>query len=700
MLRRVLTTSLVAALLLSVPGIPAWSQLAAAARAVPAPRTVPVLPPSGSVLGSALLSPSLSLSAPALSPSPQSSVVPAPALHAVRLRAPSAALSTPVLAPSAKPALAPASLVAAPASPLAVLSAAAEAPAPAPQASAEQSSAGAARRFDLAALRERSEDAVLSAPSDGPPALPPSAPGEPSAAPTPEPAKPSKPGKTKLPRTVWGTIIGHGMLTIFGIELHVISQPFLVMETLGQSKTTMGIVRNVHSGAFSLVNLLPVGFLVDKTDFRALFIGTSLARAALMGAIPALWLTGHLSIAALLVIVALNPLFQTTMVVAERAAIMAAVGTDEKMNKDATAIMGKWEALAGMFMPLLAGWALGALVTSFGLGGYALAYGIYAAMLVLAVPLYWFMVRDPRDPKDLGWDGFRRFFVESAKFLYFIARAVLLLPFTALRGLWRWARKARGQAAARAPEGPVTLKERLARMMDQHESTKGLAYILRNRTLSLLMLIGAVEAFLIEGFPLVVLPNYIVDVIGAAPAGVPFIGTLLATSGGILGLLFSAEYMGRFASSWYMEGERGDRLIERWGHGRFYRLAAMSSLLIWLMWLVPSFVARGAFWLDLGVVVAVMGLIQFFHAPVGIVMASVKRNEIPDEMLGRVESSFDMVHLALAAMGALFAGLILDYTSIHVAMAAIAALVTGTAVFQFLAPRLLFPDGNRPAKKP
>jgi hypothetical protein len=686
---------LVAALFVSVPGVPAWSQLAAAARSVPAARAVAALPPSGSVL-SPSLSPSLTLSAPSLSPSMSLSAVPAPVLPAVHLRAPSAVPSAPAAVPSARPALAPASLVAAPASPLAVLTAAAEAPAPAPHASSERSSADAARRFDLAAVRERADDAVLAAPSDGPPALPPSAPGEPSAAPTPGPGAPAK---TKLPRTVWGTIIGHGMLTVFGVEIHAISQPFLVMETLGQSKTTMGLVRNVHTAAFSLANLLPVGYLVDKTDFRALFIGTSLARALLMGAIPALWATGHLTIGALLLIVAVNPLFQSTMIVAEQAAIMAAVGKDERMNKEATAVLGKWEALAGMFMPLIAGWALGALVTSFGLGGYAMAYAIYAGMLVLAVPLYWFMVRDPRDPKELGWGGLTGFARESGKFLFAILRAVLLLPLTLLRALWRWARTVRRAQPGEAPAAPAGLRERLARVADRHQTTKGLAYILRNRTLSILMLIGAVEAFLIEALPLVVLPNFIVDVIGSAPAGVPLIGTILATSGGILGMMFSAEYFGRFISSWYMEGSRGDKLIERWGHGRFYRVAALSSLLIWVMWLVPSF-AGGGFWTGLLTVVGVMGVLQFFHAPVRIVMSPVKRAEIPDEMLGRVESAFDMIHMALASAGALAIGLVLDAASIHTAMFIIAAAVTVTALFQFLAPRLLFPDGNRPARRP
>ncbi|TBR16772.1 hypothetical protein EPO15_18510 [bacterium] len=549
---------------------------------------------------------------------------------------------------------------------------------PAPEKSAESAAAEAGRRFDLSAPSVPTADPVpAGAQAPHPSGLTPAAPS----------------GKVKLPRTVWGTIIGHGMLTVFGIELHVISQPFLVMETMGQSKTTMGLVRNVHSGSFSLVNLLPVGFLVDKTDFRALFIGTSLARALLMAAIPALWMTGHLTIAALLVIVALNPLFQSTMVVAERAAIMAAVGQDEKLNKEATATLGKWESLAGLFMPLLAGWALGALVTNFGLGGYAMAYGIYAAMLVAAVPLYWFMVRDPRDPKDLGVDGLKRFAAESGRFLAAIVLGVLSIPWRLARALWR-ALRSRAPAAA-APAGG--LKERLTAWLDAHESTKGLAFVLRDRTLTLLMLIGAVESFLVEALPMVVLPNFIAEVLGEAPAGVPFLGTLLATSGGILGLMYSAEYLGRFASSWYMEGERGDRAIARLGGARLYRMAALSSLLFWALWLVPTF-AHGAFWVGLGAVVGVMGLIQLFHAPVSVVIAPLKRAHIPDPVLGRVESAFDMVSLAIASMGALLAGLIMDFTSIQFAMGAIAAAVTATAAFQWVAARMLYPKTPPPQK--
>jgi hypothetical protein len=326
-----------------------------------------------------------------------------------------------------------------------------------------------------------------------------------------------------------------------------------------------------------------------------------------------------------------------------------------------------------------------------------MAYGIYAAMLVASVPLYWFMVRDPRDPKDLGVDGLKRFVTESGKFLFAIVLGILLLPWTLGKGLWRMLRKGRSEAPAAQAPAPGGLKERLAAWLDTHESTKGLAFVLRDKTLTLLMLIGAVESFLVEALPMVVLPNFIHEVLGEAPVGVPFLGTLLATSGGILGLMFSAEYLGRFISSWYMEGERGDKAIARVGQARIYRMAALSSLLFWALWLVPTF-AHGAFWIGLGAVVGVMGLIQLFHAPVSVIIAPLKRKHIPDAVLGRVESAFDMVSLAIASMGALLAGLIMDFTSIQFAMAAIAAAVTATAVFQWVAARMLYPKtAHQPA---
>ncbi len=525
-------------------------------------------------------------------------------------------------------------------------------------------------------------------------------------------------GRTKLPRSLWGLFWGHHILTIFGINFHMLSQPFLVMSTLGKGKALMGVVRNIHMGSMSFVNLLPVGLLIDKTDFRILFVVTSLARALLMGAIPLLFLGGHLTFGVLLAIVALNPLFQSTMIVADSAARKAFLGKDEKLNKEATATLSKWDSVAGMIFPLAAGWAIGALVTSFGLGGYAIAYGVYSVLLLASIPIYWFMVRDPRDPAELGWAGFKGFLKGTAKFVGDILTGIILgIP----KVLW-WAAAGLARIIGRGPMAAVhafmglfsfnTLrqakaaapaagfKERLAQFFDKYEAMQGISYILRNKTLSLLMLVGAIEAFLADAMPMVVLPNFITDAIGEAPVGPHLLAPLLATAGGIFGIMMAAEYLGRFLSSWRMEGDKGDKLIARWGHGRFYRIAAVASLSFWFMWLFPALLAPGMFWVNLGVVMAVQFVLQLAHAPVGIVMAPVVRKEIPDKILGRVDSAFNMVDLFFSAGGALLAGIVLDFLNINTAMLIIAIAITGTAILEWMVPKWIFPDGKRPAKTP
>lgn len=506
-----------------------------------------------------------------------------------------------------------------------------------------------------------------------------------------------KNGKTKLPRSLWGMFIGHDLLTVSGIELHMISQPFLVMNALKKSLAVMGFVRNVHMGSMSLVNLLPVGLLIDKTDFRVLFISMALARAALMGSIPILFMTGHLSFAVLVGIIAINPLFQSTMIVADGAARMSFLGKDEKLNKEASAILGKWSALVEAIVPLAAGATVAALVSSVGMGGYALAYGVYAGLLLASIPFYWLMVRDERDHSEMGLAGFLSFVRGSASFLSAFLKALLLSPLSLFRALLRLARR----GGARAPVEPgLGWKERLARAFDGHEAAQGFSYILRNKVLSTLIGVGAVEAFLGDAMPFVVLPNFIKVVVGPGPHfAIPVIGGMLATAGGIFGLLLGAESFGRFLSSWRMEGDRGDRLIEKLGHGRFYRMAAVSSLLFWLTWAVPTFLAPHMFWIALGTMLVVQFGMQLFHAPVGIVMAPIVRREIDDTKLGRVESAFAMVDMMFSAGGALAAGFLLDWLSLPTAMAVIASCITLTAVLEWLVPRWIFPDGNHPAKK-
>jgi hypothetical protein len=705
LLKRLVAASVAAALVLLAPGFPAYQAAA---------QTMGAVAGAASEAGVSGVSAAAALSLPAAAlTAPVSPVAPLPAVLG-SLSAPSAPAAAPEAAPVAaafaaaapvEAAAAAAPVEAAKASVAALKSAAK--PAARRGASSESQAAAGRRTFDLAAppaadalpvLAAASEDAGESG------ALKPAAPAESGAQAPAEPPAPKdgKPGKTKLPRSLWGLFWGHDILTVFGIEMHMISQPFLVMNTLKKSAAIMGFVRNVHMGSMSLSNLLPVGLLIDKTDYRVIAVGTALIRAALMGAIPLLFLAGHLTFGVLVAIIALNPLFQNTMIVAEGAARYALLGTDEKLNKEAAATFGKWDALAGIAMPLLGSAVVTALIAHFGMGGYALAYGVYAALLLLSIPIYWLTVRDPRDPKELGMKGFLEFLSGTRSFFWALIKGLALSPVTFVRfarGLLSRAREKKAGTPA-APGEKLKWREKLARVLDAHEATQGFSAILRNDTLFTLISVGSIESFLADAMPMVVLPNFIKDVVGVGPAfHVPVIGGLLATAGGIFGLMLAAESIGHFIAASRMEGEKGDRLIEKLGHGRFYKMAALSSLLFWLMWAVPTLVAPHLFWVNLGVVLFVQFAMQIFHGPVGIVMAPVVRNEIPNDKLGRVESAFGMIDMFFSAAGALAAGFMLDWFSISTAMAAIAVAITVSSILEWKVPGWIFPDGRDPAKK-
>ncbi len=606
------------------------------------------------------------------------------------------------------------------------------------------------------------------------PATPPSAPQTP-----PAPAS-----KSKLPRSLWGLFWGHHITTVFGVNFHILSLPFLVKDALGMGTAAMGLVRNIHMGSMAVVNLLPIGYLIDKTDYRVVFIATSLARALLMAAIPLLFMAGGLHFTVLALIIAVNPLFQSAMIVADGAARKSFLGKDEKLNKDAAATLGKWDSVAGMLMPIIAGWAVGMMVTTLGLGGYAMAYGVYGALLIASIPFYWFMIRDARFPGNdklgplgfaaqiatfmaalfasmihpltliLNW-SFRSFFAYNrpefppthGQRALWVGREILvalagaiLLPFALIKGLFALPKAIR---AARAGGGKKSLPD----ILERYKPMQGLAFILRNRTLRILTGVMALEVLLIDALPFVLIPSLITDALGAAPttlllplwavaaaaaaaaltagaravkfikswwpavaqgaaaaviAAVHFFPSILlvqvATAGGIMGLLFSLEYVGRFIPSARLEGEKGDAIIEKVGHGRFYRNASFASLLFWAL-LAPVYLTAGMFWVNLAIIAAVLFTVQYFHTPVGIIIEPVKRAEMDDDKLARIESAVFMVDVAFESIGALFLGLLLDFAGLAPALIATAGFLTLTALLQYNVPRWIFPDGNRPAKK-
>ncbi len=524
---------------------------------------------------------------------------------------------------------------------------------------AESAASGAAPPEAEAAVEEGRRRFDRAAPDEAPPSDP-----------VPEP-----PRRSKLPRSVLGAYLGHGVFTVLGMEYHILSQPFLVKDTLGLGPGMMGLARNIHMSAMALVNFLPVGALLDRTDYRVVFISTTLVRAALMAAIPALYFAGHLHFPILAAIIAVNPIFQSVMVVADGAAIKTFLGKDEKLNKDATATLSKWEAIAGAVMPLFVGWTLGMVVSGIGLGGYALAYGIYSGLLLASIPIYWRMMRDPRFPQNdrMSVASLLR---QSASFI-----ASLLSGFAA---------PFRKRASKK--EGSF---------LERHEFLQGFAFILRSRVLTVLAIMTAVEMFMLDALPFVVLPSLITEALHPSPEALGWLASWpavitsqVATAGGLLGLLSAAEYLGRYIPASRLEGEHGDALIEKVGRKRFYRRAAVASLLFWAL-LAPIYLTPGMFWVNIAVVGGVLFTVQLFHAAVPIVIAPLKRNELDDEQIARVESAFFMIDVAFEAAGALLVGLVIDFYGITAGLIVLAAFFTLTGVFQWFAPRWL----DTPSKK-
>ena len=109
----------------------------------------------------------------------------------------------------------------------------------------------------------------------------------------------------------------------------------------------------------------------------------------------------------------------------------------------------------------------------------------------------------------------------------------------------------------------------------------------------------------------------------------------------------------------------------------------------------------GAAWRSaLAIIAGVLFTVQYFHAPVGIVMEPVKRAQMDDDKLARIESAVFMIDVAFESVGALFLGLLLDFAGLAPALIATAVFLTITAVLQYNVPKWIFKDGNHPDKKP
>lgn len=522
-----------------------------------------------------------------------------------------------------------------------------------------------------------------------------------------EEGMPFLPGKIEIPRSLKGLVLGHTVFIMFGIYMHISAQPYLVYGLTG-SKTMMGVIRNVHFGAYSASSFLPIGPAIDKTDFKTMFIWTSVARALLMGLIPVLFFSGYMTFAVLIGIVALNPMFQSLMTNSDTASRDSFLGRDENVVREGTAFGTKVSAVSGLVIPAAAAWVVSQLVVAFGSpGGYAAAYAGYALMLLLSIPIFILMVRDPRyfDPSVKQKPS------KNPLNILMPLWTVLKLPYIGVRWLISKLKSRQHEVSpehaevlkeAQEREVPFkekgwNLREKMARFFDKIEATQGVSVILRSDTLSLLVAITAIELFIADALMFVVIPNYIIDVIKptAALAAVPVIGSMLTTPVGIMGLMLTAGAVGRYLGSRWASGPKGAQRIKKWGHGALYRAAAISGLTFWAM-LIPTFFAAPAAGMSIPLFAGSMAVLLLFEfmlsmlaTPLGIAMAPVRRKQIPNHMVGKVSAAFTMVDVGLMALGALLIGILIDIVPIQAAIAIIATGISLTSLLEWLAPRWL-----------
>ncbi len=503
------------------------------------------------------------------------------------------------------------------------------------------------------------------------------------------PKSPEQPTRTentapvKLPKSLWSLFWASSILTSFGAYFYILSQPFLVMNALKKSKTMMGVLRNIQLGTMAIVNLLPVGLMVDKTNLRILFVSTMIGRTALMATVPLLFFLGHFSFLALAAITVANAVFQGVQAIVYGAASNAFVGTDGKLNKEASAIITKYSSLAGIAFPIVAGAIVGSLVWHFGFAGYAIAYGLYSLFLLSAIPVYWFGIKDSREGLEITTFG--QFFKATEQLIHHLFTKSSKAAFRTLRGM---AKNFQLKRAENAPPSPSWLDSFL-KFLSRHEATQGLAYILKNKILKVWLFSSSLDSLLSDALPMVVFPIFIGKLL-VPPAHLPAILTsLFGTAGGVLGLTFAVESLGLFLGAWMMQGARGDALIQKLGVKGFYRIAGTSTPLFWLMWLFPAVLFPGAFWINLPLVLAVQFLTSFFHTPVGVAMAPVVRQEIPNDYLGRVASAFFIVQILSSALGGIAMGVLLDFVPISPAMVIAAVSVTLMGIIDWLIPHWL-----------
>jgi MFS family permease len=160
-------------------------------------------------------------------------------------------------------------------------------------------------------------------------------------------------GRSPLRQRAVLALVTAEAVSSFGSQMTFVALPWFVLSTTG-SATRMGIVLAAELVPIAILGI-PSGTVVAKYGARRTMLISDLARAPLLGSIPALHALGWLTFPLLLALVALIGVFIAPYFASQRLILPELVGDDEHVVAQANAVLEGAQRTTALLGPALAG---------------------------------------------------------------------------------------------------------------------------------------------------------------------------------------------------------------------------------------------------------------------------------------------------------------------------------------------------------
>ncbi len=390
-------------------------------------------------------------------------------------------------------------------------------------------------------------------------------------------------------------ILGQAVF-LLGMSIYITSLPLLVHSITGSTATT-GLVRMVHYWVFGAVSLF-AGDVVGRSPMKRVLVGAGMTRVVLYSLIGGLGLAGGLSLPVLLAIVAVNAVVVSHNHLVDIDAGGAAKVFQDKKKREKALYLYKTIRYAMLLgVPWILGLGLDGLDGAFGAGT-----GAKAGFVLLAAAM-----------ASSTWIYFSR--------LKISADATFETAAAKVSGLW-------AKAKSTAATGWKILVETPKR------NWRTLKVIWGNKAILARSSMATFEQFIEDALFMVVLPTFVIDVLGAGNFG--------------QGLVLSATYLGGMLASMILV-KRAHKIEKKIGSYRFLVYLSVAASLAFLpsigLWAAPSL------WVTLPLVV----VMKFLYDPVQSRMQALLQNEIEADPKAKAEG--DNIYSIMTTFEVVAAGL-------------------------------------------